>query len=97
MSNFIVIPKPAMRYALSDLLINTASIVTVATKEERDIPLIELCLGFKEALQIKFNNAETRDHFYKFIFEECQPKEAPSISEAVLSKSEKKRRDHARD
>ena len=100
MDKFILIPKDAMRYGLSDVLVNLGSIITMTSREERDIPLIVFEVGEKE-VKLSFNNLETRDHFFQFILNECKPISS-ALPEAVAEgmtaiATEKKRRSHARD
>lgn len=91
MSNFILIHKECLRFATSDLLLNLENIVSVMTREERDYPLIEVSAGNKDLLQIKFNENDIRDQFFKFMISQCKPKEIGELVPAV-SMTEKKRR-----
>ena len=92
MSDFILIPKNVLRYGLSDILINKSKIVTMIEKSERDIPMLELCMGVDVPLRISFNSEEAREYFFNFIGELCKPMKAEEVPAEFASKTEKKRR-----
>lgn len=97
MSNYIIIPRDAMRHALSDLLLNLTSIVTAVCCAERDIPMIQLCMGIDTPLKLSFNNVETRDLYFHNIMEICKPVSVAipadvTPSKVPASKSDAKRR-----
>lgn len=96
MNSFLLFPKEVLRFATSDLLLNAGNIVTAITREERDYSLIEISVGTKDLVTIKFNNPQTRDAFFKFIIDECKPKLGPAVS-VEDTKPEKKRRVATRD
>ena len=98
MSKFILIPKHVIRYGLSDMMVNISNIITMTSREERDIPHIIFEVGTKE-VNVKFNDMETRDHFFQFILNECQPLSS-ALPEGIGNPpkaTDKKRREHARD
>lgn len=100
MSKFILIPKHVVRYGLADVMMNLDTVVSITSRDERDIPMIVFELGIKE-VKIGFENVEVRDHFLNFIHDECKPVSSAlpeAVTDAIAVKAtEKKRRTHARD
>lgn len=91
MSKFILIPKEAIRYGLSPMIINLDNVVGVSAREERDLPLLVFELGSKE-LSIKFNNPTTRDELFSFIVNTSECHQNVLLTDPAVDSTPKKNR-----